>query len=691
MEQESIYTDASGAQYIYGTGKNLLKHVPSGLDGYTIMDGCTAIDLQAFSECRTLRELTLPRSITRLSKGVFDGCPDLYKLTLFCEEHFSAERHRGDSGWGFEFFLEEYPNVKEIHIVPWSILADSIHEYEVPHLLIKNIDRERLNLVEENDCIYNSDKTVLISDGSGQVSIKILEGVKRICASAFENNLNIKELILPESIETIDFETFRRCSGLKKVTVLADRFSSFNVAPNIKEVLVPIGTKPFYDTLKYRYDKFEINELQLDQDPITRQLDGCIYSTNGKELLSGEKSTAQSVRIQNGTEIIADYAFQDNDTLEEVIFPRSVTNIGCRAFMNCKNLKRVILCNKLTGIVIHFDSFMGCRIEELYRPGQIRVKGSDDGELMGFDELEKEYELPDLYTDDIWVDTTTHLIYDESRKKLVFIPKLVGENLVNFTVPHFVEEIHISTFENCQRLESITLPESIKELTGAPFCMCSNLKNIYVHNSLFKDFDGVLYTVDKRELISYPPKRYIEKYEIEGGIAKIRDYAFANHYELRIISFPDSLISIGDWAFGGTGLKTIVFPEKLEVIGANAFNSNPLIKTVFTGKSIEIIGSDAFKPLVYKGEAETWVPLKTKAFFEGKGKNSFMYDIVEKESYELAEVQSAIEQQFKPAQKGKLKEEFVIPDTPSTKESSKNQGCLGVLITFIFIVAFYLL
>lgn len=687
MEQESFCTDAYGAQYIHGPRKNFLKYVPFGLEQYTVMDGCTVIDVQAFSECRTLRELTLPKSLSKLYKGVFDGCPNLHKLTLFCEGYFKAERHRMDTGWGFEFFLEEYANIKELHIIPWSILADSIIKYELPYLSIKNIDVERLNLVKEDDCTYNSDKTVLISDESGQETIKIQEGVKRICANAFENNLKIKELTLPESIEDIDFDAFRGCADLEKVTVLADHFSSFNVAPNIKEVYVPIGTKPFYDTLKYRYDKFEIKELQLDKHASIIQGDGCIYSINGKKLLSGEKNTAHSVKIQKGTEIIADYAFQDNDTIEEVIFPRSITNIGSRAFMNCKNLKRVILCNKLTGVVIHFDSFVGCIIEELYRPEQLHIQGGSNDELKGFDELKEEYDLPDLYTDDIWVDTTTHLIYDESRKKLVFIPKAVAENLVNFTVPDFVEEIHIRTFDNCQRLENITLPDSIKEITGAPFCMCPNLKNIYAQGKLFKDYEGILYTADKRELISYPPGRYISKYDIEESIIKIRDYAFANHDELRIVKLPKSLIEIGDWAFGGTRLNSIVFPENMRIIGTNAFKSNPLIRTVFLGEIIERIGREAFMPQVFNNEAKTWVPLNTKAFFEEKGINAHMSDVVEKQSSELVKVQSEIEQEFKTNKEVEINDDLNKQDDLTKKKANNNSGCLGILIGFVFIIA----
>lgn len=682
MEVENEYTDEYGVRY--GLNKKILKYVPNGLTAYSIMEGCTVIDLEALIECRTLKELTLPKSICQLYKGVFDGCPNLQKLTLFCEGYFQAQRYRMDSGWGFEYFLEEYENIKEVYIVPWSILANFIVEYELPYLSIKYIDEERLNVLVQNDCTFNSDKTILISDESDLETIHIQQGVKRICAKAFENNSKIKELILPDSIESIDSDVFYNCSELEKVIVLADHFSSFNVAPNIKEVYVPIGTKPFYDTLKNRHDKFEIKEFPLSEENSRLSGNSCIYSTNGQRLLSGKNNTSKVVIIKAGTREICEHAFQGNIQIEELIISSSVNQIGYGAFENCKNLRRIILNTSWT-IKIEPNWLDGCEnLHEFYVPkseADILING-------GYSEV---YDLPEHYTKEIWVDTQTHLIYDETKKTLVFIPKLVAKDLVNFTVPDFVEEIHMRAFDNCKRLETITLSKNIKDITGAPFCMCPNLKNIYAQGKLFKDYDGILYTVDKRELISYPPKRYINKYQVQDGIIKIRDYAFANHEEMINIKLPDSLVSIGEWAFAGTRLIKIILPENMKIIGANAFNSNIFTNTVFLGNSIEIIGRDAFKPQAYNGEAEAWVPLNSKSFFEELGKNACLPNVVEKESHELDEVQWAIEQDFNPVKEKKFKEELVEPNITNTKKANNNWGCLGVLIIFIFMVAIYML
>ena len=59
--------------------------------------------------------------------------------------------------------------------------------------------------------------------------------------------------------------------------------------------------------------------------------------------------------------------------------------------------------------------------------------------------------------------------------------------------------------------------------------------------------------------------------------------------------FPSSLKTIGDEAFSGTAVKSVVLPDSVESIGARAFANNDALKTVYIPASVNYIGDQAFE------------------------------------------------------------------------------------------------
>ncbi len=64
----------------------------------------------------------------------------------------------------------------------------------------------------------------------------------------------------------------------------------------------------------------------------------------------------------------------------------------------------------------------------------------------------------------------------------------------------------------------------------------------------------------------------IEKLIISNGVTRIENFAFYDCENLKEISFPDSLIFIGEEAFAYCAIEEIVFPENLEYISGGAFD-----------------------------------------------------------------------------------------------------------------------
>lgn len=82
--------------------------------------------------------------------------------------------------------------------------------------------------------------------------------------------------------------------------------------------------------------------------------------------------------------------------------------------------------------------------------------------------------------------------------------------------------------------------------------------------------------------------------EVPLGETKIKKYAFHKCENLVSISIPDSVVDIGESAFDGTGLVSVVLPPHLYYIGRSTFINNKFLKNVTFGPKLAGIGVSAF-------------------------------------------------------------------------------------------------
>ena len=68
----------------------------------------------------------------------------------------------------------------------------------------------------------------------------------------------------------------------------------------------------------------------------------------------------------------------------------------------------------------------------------------------------------------------------------------------------------------------------------------------------------------------------VKKVVIEEGITRLGDAAFFNAYNLKEVSFPDSLLEIGDQAFETCALETVTVPSNVREVGMEAFMMHSL-------------------------------------------------------------------------------------------------------------------
>ena len=170
----------------------------SSLSSVTIGSNVTSIGDYAFSKCTSLSSVTIPNSVTTVGRGVFYGCSALESVVLsenITELPSEYSYNQGDYG----FFRE----------------CSSLKSISIPHG-VTNIG---------NNAFYGCSsltKTNYTGDVASWCNIKFgNSGANPICYSHnfYINDVEIKDLIIPNSVDSIHKYAFSDCSSLTSVTI----------------------------------------------------------------------------------------------------------------------------------------------------------------------------------------------------------------------------------------------------------------------------------------------------------------------------------------------------------------------------------------------------------------------------------------------------------------------------------------
>ena len=306
-----------------------------------------------------------------------------------------------------------------------------------------------------------------------------------------------------------------------------------------------------------------------------------IYS----EAFNNNDSITQVIISDNITSI-GNNAFYDCDALTSISIPDSVTSIGYRAFSSCGNLTSVEIGNSVTSI--GYEAFYNCYA------------------------------------------------------------------LTSVEIGNSVTSIGNYAFYNCYRLTSITIPDSVTSIGTQAFYECSNLTSIKIDNgainigsqafsscnsSLYTEYEYGKYvrcgdnpyailidltndnmsTYDLHEdtqIIAYGVFSSCERLTsitIPDGVTSIGTHAFSSCSALTYITIPDSVTSIGNYAFDScSALTSITIPDSVTSIGSSTFESCSALTSITIPDSVTSIGSSAFygcsklADVYYTGTQEQW-------------------------------------------------------------------------------------
>ena len=179
----------------------------SGLIELTLPNSVTSIGNAAFYGCTGLTELILPNSVTSIGYGAFSGCSGLEKITV------GRGNKRYDS-WG---------NCNSIIETETNTLIAGCKNSVIPNSVTSIGDGAFWGCTGLTELILPNGVTSIGKDAfsgcSGMTELTLPNSVTSIGDFAFRGCTGLTELILPNSVRSIGDFAFSYCSGLEKITV----------------------------------------------------------------------------------------------------------------------------------------------------------------------------------------------------------------------------------------------------------------------------------------------------------------------------------------------------------------------------------------------------------------------------------------------------------------------------------------
>ena len=269
-----------------------------------------------------------------------------------------------------------------------------------------------------------------------------------------------------------------------------------------------------------------------------------------------------TVNIESGVTSIGDFAFSGCYALSIVNIAYGITSIGESAFLDCDGFAvrysgttaqwdtvnildtgndalktAVIICSDSTPANWHFDE----------QTGVLTIDGQG---YMPEDAEWKSYR------------SKIKSVIIESGIKII-VPYAFNdcENLESVSIPDTVISIGNGAFQACVSLTNITIPNSVTLIGSEAFRGCASLKRASLPASLQRLSYGVFWGCTQLSEIVIP-----------NGLTGIDPFAFEAAAGLMSVTIPDSVSNISSGAFWGcSSLQNVIIPKNVNSISVDAF------------------------------------------------------------------------------------------------------------------------
>ena len=602
----------------------------------------TKIGDRAFMNCTSLKSVGGLKSVTSFGESIFEGCTSLEEISV--PDTVVNIPARAFYGCTALVDFEPHKNLKSVALdalegsgwenaQPDGALAFGRICYGYKGDITNLVIPEGVSIVEAYAFL-----------GCEQIkTVTFGPDVEEIGLYAFQNCVNLETMTCDTAVSIIRAGAFKGCSSLKaadfsECTISTIGYESFSGCTSLQsvalhETLSDIGERSFEGTA-IKTIEFGKNVNSIGKDAFLNNkvlesivvveknkeystVDGVLYNKKGSSLIMYPAAKQGAFTLPDSVEEIREGAFK-NASLKEITIskdsalntirnnafegsmitsislPEAVTVINSETFKDATNLKSVEIGSAVTKI--SKSAFEGTKaLTEISLPDALR-----DISTAAF----KNSGLVTVNVGNGVVRIGSEAFSDNRALKEI----ILGEKL---------ETIGTSAFANCVALAKVNLPARVNSFDISAFTGCKALKKIALSNdnTNYKVQAGAIYSADGKTLVAVA-NNTITTLKIADGTEVINSNAFDLATKIATITFPDSLVTIKDYALDTTAwykaqkagaiyagkvlykvtgdMAEVKIADGTLAISEGAV-SNQTVKAVAIPNSVKVIGDKAFK------------------------------------------------------------------------------------------------
>lgn len=317
----------------------------------------------------------------------------------------------------------------------------------------------------------NSNGTLTITGYSGtetKVTIPATidgKSVSGIGSSAFYNNKVLEEVTVSEGIQSIGQQAFSM-STLKKLWLPA----SLNVFKGGEDVCELEGI--YVDSANQSY----------------KDVDGVLYNKNMTTLVKyPSKKTASTFTVPNGVTKLEDCSMDSNTSLQKVVLPDSLKEVGYWAFMNCSNLSDITLPEQCKSVGQF--AFSGTALTSFYIPAALETLMSGAFWNTNISSITVSPQNTKFYLDGkggLYEHSSSAYISGDFKEWHRFCETLFYYYGSDAEYTILDGTITLEMYSLCDRnnLKKLVMPDSVQILQSSWIRGCCNLEEVYLSPSL---------------------------------------------------------------------------------------------------------------------------------------------------------------------------------------------------------------
>lgn len=487
-------------------------------DGYTIND---VFPKGSFAGCKGLYEIILPRSIKSIDDDAFNVCENLRSIII--------PNNVTTIG------IRAFSNCSKIHSVT---IPPSVKKFDT--FAFSGCSRVDSVFIEDLESWYDVDQGWSGDNGP-------------LCNGArlFVSGKELKDVVIPATIQTLRPGTFYGCESIESIT-----FHS-----GIKEI------SPYLFK-----GCTALTEIKVP---------GYINSIGYESF--ADCSGLKDIVLEDGIVELGGHVFSNDSNLVSISIPKTVNSIGSYAFYHCNSLKTVNIEDLESWCKVNFGVYSGETYanplhlgSSLYVSGKLQTDiiiptsieqinylafyGCGSIESVSFHDKVKEIGRQSFSS----CPNLKEVHFFEGLKKINASAFSNDSAIASVIFPQSLLEIGPKAFYGCTSLENVNIPKEVKILGSEydytcgynVFAGCNRLKSIIVEegNSVFdsrSNCNAIIETKNNKIITGCVGTT------IPNDITEIGNYAFLDISDLHYLSIPSNIKRLGNSSFRNCDLKAV--------------------------------------------------------------------------------------------------------------------------------------